>query len=133
MSPSVCPQCSAPLTPDAVLCPHCDYILDTSFLGGDILDGGTAPPMDDESYVSLFAEETGGFLTSPTSEMSRAVFPVDQGVRQRVSAFLEGAAVLEQTGALAPRAVRHRTRCVDVDQWRTPHGTNSSGARPFPA
>lgn len=116
MSASTCPQCSTPLEAGAVLCPKCDLILDTSFLGGDILDAdlnapASAPPVDEESYVSMFAEETG-FLTSPTSEMSRTVFPVGHEHTPSIQAMLEDASVVEQTGSLAPSALSDLERHV---------------------
>lgn len=116
MSASKCPQCSTALEAGAVLCPKCDLILDTSFLGGDILDSEldsppAAPPVDDESYVSMFAEETG-FLTSPTSEMSRTVFPLDDHHAPSIYAMVEDASVVEQTGGLAPSALSDLERHV---------------------
>ena len=47
-----CPKCGRDNAADAVICGGCDYILDTSFLGDDILnddgpaDDGVPPPVD---------------------------------------------------------------------------------------
>jgi hypothetical protein len=50
----ICPKCGRPVTEAAVICPGCDFILDTGFLGEEILDeektlrpgrGGVDPAM----------------------------------------------------------------------------------------
>ena len=34
----ICPKCGRPVDASAVICPGCDFILDTEFLGDEILD-----------------------------------------------------------------------------------------------
>ena len=34
----ICPKCGQTVGSEAVICQHCNFILDTSFLGADILD-----------------------------------------------------------------------------------------------
>ena len=50
----ICPKCGQTVKQDAVICPHCNFIMDTSFLGNDILDeekdlrpgpGGVSPAL----------------------------------------------------------------------------------------
>ena len=50
----ICPKCGQTVKQDAVICQHCNFIMDTSFLGNDILDeekelrpgpGGVSPAL----------------------------------------------------------------------------------------
>ena len=34
----ICPKCGRPVDESAVICPGCDFILDSGFLGEEVLD-----------------------------------------------------------------------------------------------
>jgi tetratricopeptide (TPR) repeat protein len=106
MMPMNCPKCGRGNEDDAVICGACDYILDTRFLGDDILDerlgddegptlGGDAVILGDldGEYDSFLSEETGGFLTAATAEMARVVLPAETYIDAPTRALLEPAAV----------------------------------------
>lgn len=51
-----CPKCGRPVTEADVICPGCDFVLDTSFLGEDITDDrAPAPPVAEDH--SMFGED----------------------------------------------------------------------------
>lgn len=72
----ICPKCGRPVDESAVICPGCDFILDTEFLGGDILDeehqlrpgqGGVDPAvfnLADAVILGNIGEDTSSFETS---------------------------------------------------------------------
>lgn len=70
-----CPQCGLENDDGTVICAGCDHILDTSFLGADVLGGG--PPLGDDMSgpPTLASEQTGSFLTSQTSLGLRLIEP----------------------------------------------------------
>ncbi len=51
-----CPKCGRPVTEADVICPGCDFVLDTSFLGEDITDDRAPPPPVVEDH-SMFGED----------------------------------------------------------------------------
>jgi hypothetical protein len=72
----ICPKCGRPVDESAVICPGCDFILDTEFLGGDILDeehqlrpgqGGVDPAvfnLADAVILGNIGDDTSSFETS---------------------------------------------------------------------
>lgn len=72
----ICPKCGRPVEERAVICPGCDFILDTEFLGGDILDeehqlrpgqGGVDPAvfnLADAVILGNIGDDTSSFETS---------------------------------------------------------------------
>lgn len=72
----ICPKCGRPVNESAVICPGCDFILDTDFLGGDILDeehqlrpgqGGIDPAvfnLADAVILGNIGDESSSFETS---------------------------------------------------------------------
>lgn len=72
----LCPKCGRPVGEAAVICPGCDFILDTGFLGGDILDeehqlrpGQGGVPADlfnlaDALILGNIGDDTSSFETS---------------------------------------------------------------------
>jgi hypothetical protein len=72
----ICPKCGRPVEEAAVICPGCDFILDTRFLGGDILDeehqlrpgqGGVDPAvfnLADAVILGNIGDDTSSFETS---------------------------------------------------------------------
>ncbi len=103
-----CPKCGRDNDVNAVICTACDYILDTSFLGDDILDDReTPPPVDygsdslilghagtDDEFDSFTSETTGDFLTAATSAGVRAIRPAEVYIDRQTKALLEDAAIL---------------------------------------
>jgi hypothetical protein len=94
---------------DAVICPSCDYILDTSFLGEDILNQKTiehavidASASEDALVVGdisddaelLFNDSTGSFLTADTVDIVRRIAPVKVYASKSVQEMLAPQAVL---------------------------------------
>src|SRR6185295_15426349 len=90
MAKGQCPKCGEVTSDGAVICPRCDFILDASFLGDDILNvnatGAQQPArvssagdavviggLDEE--VALFSESTGSFLTADTVDIDREIVP----------------------------------------------------------
>lgn len=72
----ICPKCGRPVEEAAVICTGCDFILDTGFLGGDILDeeqqlrpgqGGVDPAvfnLADAVILGNIGDDTSSFETS---------------------------------------------------------------------
>jgi hypothetical protein len=72
----ICPKCGRPVNESAVICPGCDFILDTDFLGGDILDeehqlrpgqGGVDPAvfnLADAVILGNIGDDSSSFETS---------------------------------------------------------------------
>src|SRR5687767_2692080 len=88
-----CPKCAAKVAGDSVICPRCDFILDPTFLGDDILNDpnaktGKFAPVDasasedavvvgalGEDADLLFSDATGSFLTADTGDFVRRIAP----------------------------------------------------------
>src|SRR6185503_5267343 len=110
MATGQCPKCGEVTSDGAVICPRCDFILDTSFLGDDILNvttGAQKPVrvssagdavviggLDEE--VALFSESTGSFLTADTVDVDREVVPAALYVGKSVQELMKPEAVLRQ-------------------------------------
>jgi hypothetical protein len=120
MSSPRCPKCGHANPAAAVICAGCDYILDTSFLGDDILDqptGDDAPPPtsdadrfggeavivgnlrkgdsdDANAWDSFVADRTGSFLTADTHDGTRVIEPAPVYVDRSTQQMLEPDAVL---------------------------------------
>src|SRR3954463_12264341 len=107
-----CPKCGETVEANAVICPRCDFILDTSFLGDDILNEHTSGKhkpvrvsgtgdavviggIDEE--VALFSESTGSFLTADTVDVDREVVPAALYVGKSVQQLMKPEAVLAQS------------------------------------
>ncbi|MDP2344934.1 MAG: hypothetical protein Q8O67_28570 [Deltaproteobacteria bacterium] len=72
----ICPKCGRPVEENAVICRGCDFILDTGFLGGDILDeehqlrpgqGGVDPAvfnLADAVILGNIGDDSSSFETS---------------------------------------------------------------------
>ncbi len=72
----ICPKCGRPVEENAVICRGCDFILDTAFLGGDILDeehqlrpgqGGVDPAvfnLADAVILGNIGDDSSSFETS---------------------------------------------------------------------
>ncbi len=104
-----CPKCGEGFGEGAVICPRCDFILDTTFLGDDILNvstGAHAPVrvssagdavviggLDED--VELFSESTGSFLTADTVDVDREVVPAALYVGKSVQELMKAEAVLK--------------------------------------
>jgi tetratricopeptide (TPR) repeat protein len=113
-----CPKCGETVQVDAVICPRCDYILDTSFLGDDILNehntGGAHKPVQISSAgdavvlggldeeIALFSESTGSFLTADTVDVDRQLLPALY-VGKSVQDLMKPEAVLKQAPDLEQR------------------------------
>jgi hypothetical protein len=102
-----CPKCGEAVGDDSVICSRCDFILDPSFLGDDILNEHTSGKhrpvtspgdavmiggLDEE--VALFSESTGSFLTADTQDVDRAVVPAALYVGKSVQELMKPEAVL---------------------------------------
>lgn len=123
-----CPKCGEPLVAGAVICQRCDFIIDTSFLGDDILDElrdgnasgcarGTSSSSDalvigalgEEMDMMELSDATGGFLTANTVEVDRRLISAPAYVSRSVQELMRPEAVLapapdvdKRRGALSP-------------------------------
>lgn len=110
-----CPKCGESVGGAAVICPRCDYILDTSFLGDDILNektgahGPVTGPGDAvvlgglDEEVALFSDNTGSFLTADTLDVDREVVPAALYVGKSVQELMKPEAVLKKADDLDKR------------------------------
>lgn len=119
-----CPKCGRSSESGAVICPGCDYILDASFLGDDILNElnernergevqparRTSSPSDalvfgalGEPVELMFSENTGSFLTADTQEVSREILLAAIYVGASVQALMKPEAVLAQAADIEQR------------------------------
>lgn len=105
-----CPKCGEAIVANVVICPRCDYILDTSFLGDDFLNESSglfdAVPvssasdavviggLDEEHDLMLFSESTGSFLTADTMDVERVVLPASAYVSKSVQELMKPESVL---------------------------------------
>ena len=125
---TACPKCGVAAATGTVICPVCDFILDTSFLGDDFLnqptvDGlvpGAHQPSDfggeamilgslgshdldveDEAlgFESLLGNRSGSFLVAETNAGMRVIEPAPVYVDRSTQAMLESNAVLGQKPA----------------------------------
>lgn len=121
-----CPKCGESSADGTVICPGCDYILDTAFLGDDILNertgaqkpvkvseavnvssGGDALVLGglDEPIEMMFSETTGSFLTADTLDVDRRILRAPVYVGKSVQDFMKPEAVLAQAKDIERRKV----------------------------
>ena len=69
----ICPKCGQTVQSDTVICGHCNFILDTDFLGQDILDeekemrpgkGGVSPAMFNLRNANILNDAEDGVAAS---------------------------------------------------------------------
>lgn len=125
---TACPKCGVAGPTGTVICPVCDFILDTSFLGDDFLNqptgdgllptahgrsdfGGEAMilgslgshdlDVEDEArgFESLVGNRSGSFLVAETDDGQRVIEPAPVYVDRSTQAMLESNAVLGQKPA----------------------------------
>lgn len=117
-----CPKCGESSADGTVICPGCDYILDTAFLGDDILNertgqqkpvnvavsgGGDALVLGglDEPIDMMFSETTGSFLTADTVDVDRQIVRAPVYVGKSVQELMKPEAVLAQAKDIERRKV----------------------------
>src|SRR5687767_319669 len=121
-----CPKCGESSADGTVICPGCDYILDTGFLGDDILNErtGAQKPVKldanvnisgagdalvlgglDEPIDMMFSETTGSFLTADTLDVDRKILRGPVYVGKSVQDLMKPEAVLAQAKDIERRKV----------------------------
>ena len=113
-----CPKCGESSADATVICPGCDFILDSSFLGDDILDevSGQHTPVSissgsdaivfgrlDEPIDLMFSESTGSFLTADTHDVDRQILRAPVYVGKSVQELMKPDAVLAQAADIEQR------------------------------
>lgn len=110
----ICPKCGRPVEEAAVICPGCDFILDTRFLGGDILDeehqlrpgqGGVDPAvfnLADAVILGNIGDDTSSFETSDSGfHIKRDMQAARLYVSGRSQAVMSPDAVIAKIGTAA--------------------------------
>ena len=126
----ICPKCGRPVEEAAVICPGCDFILDTNFLGGDILDeehqlrpgqGGVDPAvfnLADAVILGNIGDDTSSFETSDSGfhikkDMQAARLYVSGRSQAVMSPDAVIAAIDDVTGVRLTPFEKHVLRFID--------------------
>lgn len=111
-----CPKCSREVAEGEAICPGCEFILDTSFLGDDILNtlteaapsdpdyGGDALLVGDpsEEAEDVFSDVTGSFLSAPSVAVMRKVVAAPMYLSMGMEGLLKPDTVLELAADVDP-------------------------------
>jgi hypothetical protein len=131
----ICPKCGQPVQADTVICEHCNFILDTSFLGKDILDedkelrpgtGGVSPALFSLQNANILNEvNDGGLANFENSEDGEDSDPGKVAERLYVSGRSQAAIAPDAIPAIAN--MPHPKQCTPFEKHVLEH---VNGKRP---